>query len=214
MGGGGRATGRLAIRSMVWVKLRREGAQGLEGPCVYVMCTHITGGRFEDQFFVQQLSDERYHQPEKIMSFFNDRPEPSSDDVGILLGDFNSTQEYQAGGPMSGYFKSAIATSEGVKSDAASKGIEGALEDHFKAYMVSPFAAIKDSGWTFAYDQDMVGVTSGFGHLIDHMALSRPLELLSANVIYLTNQKFGNKPPDTDIPLTDHNSVKAVFAVK
>merc|ERR1712137_299565 len=87
-GGGGRATGRLAIRSMVWVKLQREGAQGVYGPCVYVMCTHITGGRFEDQYFVQKLRDERYDQPEKIVSFFNDRKE--NDDVDILLGDFNA----------------------------------------------------------------------------------------------------------------------------
>jgi len=210
-GGGGRATGKLAIRSMVWVKIRRIGS---EGPYVYVMCTHLTGGRFEDQFFVQKLCDERYDQPTRIIKFFQDRSDAKDNDVGIILGDFNATEEYTASGPMSGYFKASIANSAGVQADAEAKGISSNLEESFKAYMVSPFEAIKKQGWKFAYNQEQVGVTSGFGHLIDHMALSRPLEVVSADVIFLTNQKFGNKPPDTDCPLTDHNSVKAVFAIE
>mmetsp|Transcript_8887 Transcript_8887/g.18405 ORF Transcript_8887/g.18405 Transcript_8887/m.18405 type:complete len:354 (-) Transcript_8887:194-1255(-) len=210
-GGGGRAEGKLAIRSMVWVKLRRtDGA----GSAVYVMCTHLTGGRFEDQFFVQELSKERYNQPDRIINFFNNRLDPLPDDVGILLGDFNATSEYIQNGPMSCYFKAAIAGSEGVQADAAATGVESTLEDEFKTYMISPFEAIRDKhGWVFAYTQDQVGVTSGFGHLIDHMAASRPLKVVSAELIYLTNQKFGGKPKDTDLPLTDHNSVKVVFSL-
>jgi len=211
VGGGGRAQGKLAVRSMVWVRLRRSGTNG---PTVFVMNTHLTGGRFEDQYFVQQLQEERSHQPERIMRFFEEqRPNPQADDVGILLGDFNATADYVAGGPMSGYFKASIAGSQGVQADAAAGNVtEEDLENHFKQYMISPFTAINKHGWSFAYGSE-VGVSSGFGHLIDHMAMSRPLEVASSKLIYLTNQKFGNKPPDTDLPLTDHNSVKTVFLI-
>lgn len=211
VGGGGRAQGKLAVRSMVWVKLRLQE----DLPAVFVMCTHITGGRFEDQYFVQQLAEERFHQVDRIISFFNNsRPNPSSDDLGILLGDFNATTEYLSGGPMSGYFKASIAGSDGVKSDAdaaESHGNKVNLEEQFQCYMLSPFRAIRRHGWSMAYGPEL-GITSGFGHLIDHMAMNKSLPS-KAKVIYLTNQKFGNKPPDTDLQLTDHNSVLTVFTI-
>merc|ERR1719456_1714376 len=87
------------------------------------------------------------------------------------------------------------------------------IEKHFKEYMISPFAAISRHGWTFAYDRQHVGYTSGFGHTIDHMAMSRPVVVRSANVLYFTNQRFSKKAPDTDLPLTDHNAVKTVFCI-
>jgi endonuclease/exonuclease/phosphatase family metal-dependent hydrolase len=203
---GKRANGKLATRSMVWVKVRKGTL-----PAVYVMCTHITGGRFEDQYFVQHLVEERYDQLQRIFAFFEkSRPSPKADDIGILLGDFNATHTYVPGGPMSGYFKSAIVNSEGVQADAKEAKVSD-LEEQFKNYMLSPFKAIDKCGWNCAYGEEL-GVTSGFGHLIDHMVTNRKLES-SAQVIYLTNQKFGNKPKDTTLPLTDHNSVKAVFRI-
>jgi len=210
-GGCGRAAGVLALRSMVWVKLRFPESSG---PCVYVMCTHISGGRFEDQYFVQQLAQERYDQTDRINEFFKKKAEGSSD-VGILLGDFNATTEWTPTGPMCGYFKMAIKNSEGVKKDAADAKIdEEALEDNFRKYMISPFTAINEKhGWTNAYTQAQVGVTSGFGHLIDHMCLSRPIEC-EAEVKFLTNQKFSKGPEDTALVLTDHNSVIASFFIK
>eukprot|EP00928_Gymnodinium_smaydae_P001404 TRINITY_DN10520_c0_g1_i3.p1 TRINITY_DN10520_c0_g1~~TRINITY_DN10520_c0_g1_i3.p1 ORF type:complete len:536 (-),score=68.56 TRINITY_DN10520_c0_g1_i3:417-1976(-) len=210
-GGGGRLEGKLAIRSMVWTKLCRRGTTG---PCAYVMCTHITGGRFEDQYFVQQLAEERRLQPDRIIEFFNHRENPSADDVGIIVGDFNATTVYSPTGAMHGYFQAGIASSAGVRADAAEIGLEGEgqIEELFKTYMISPFTSISSHGWTFAYDRQHVGYTSGFGHCIDHMAMSRSIQVKSAKVIYLTNQKFGTKK-DTDLILTDHNSVKAVFAV-
>lgn len=211
VGGGGRAQGKLAVRSMVWVKLCRIATPV---PAVYVMNTHISGGRFEDQYFVQQLANERFHQPDRVMKFFNEqRPNPEADDIGIIVGDFNATPDYMHGGPMSGYFKASITGSPGVQADADAGDVKGsALEECFKAYMISPFAAFKKHGWSFAYGSE-VGVTSGFGHLVDHMAMSRPLQVFSAKVSYLTNQKVGNKPLDTDLPLSDHNSVKTVFLI-
>merc|ERR1712144_98766 len=108
---------------------------------------------------------------------------------------------------MAGYFKSAIAGSPGVQEDADAAALCGdELEHHFKEYMISPFTAMMQHKWMLSYDQATVGVTSGFGHLIDHMATSRAVKSATAEVIYLTNQKFGNKPKDTDLPLTDHNA--------
>jgi len=211
VGGGGRAQGKLAIRSMAWVKIQRKGGNG---PAAYVMCTHFSGGRFEDQYFVQQLADERFVQPTKILDFFENRPNPRDDDVGLLIGDFNATTEYTVDGPMHGYFKAGIVGSAGVQADASAADYkEDQLCELFKTYMISPFTAIAKKGWSFAYTQEQVGVTSGFGHLIDHMAMSHPIKVVSAKVIHLTNQKFGSKAPDTDLPLTDHNSVKAIFDV-
>lgn len=212
-GGGGRAQGPLAMRSMAWARLR---CTGTTGPAVVVMCTHLTGGRFEDQYFAQQLAQERRRQVERCARFFAEqRPRRSDDDVGILVGDFNATREYTMEGPMHGYFRAAIAQSEGVRSDARAAGMESEadLEENFKAYMTSPFMELDRLGWTFAYGKE-VGITSGFGHLIDHMAASRPLQVASAEVIYLTNQKVGQTKPDTDLPLTDHNAVKAVFLIQ
>mmetsp|Transcript_14410 Transcript_14410/g.37244 ORF Transcript_14410/g.37244 Transcript_14410/m.37244 type:complete len:602 (-) Transcript_14410:87-1892(-) len=212
-GGGGRLTGKLAIRSMVWVRLQHSDCPDLS---VFVLCAHITGGRFEDQYFVQQLAEERKLQLDKIISFFDNRPDAKGDDVGILVGDFNATSLYTPDGPMHGYYKASIASSDGVKSDAKGAGVtsEAGLEDLFKGYMISPFTAISQHGWTFAYDRQQVGYTSGFGHCIDHMAMNRSLQVSSTEVSYLTNQRFGGLPQDTHLPLTDHNAVKTVFVIK
>lgn len=212
-GGGGRLQGKLAIRSMVYVRLRHRCCPDLS---VMVICAHITGGRFEDQYFVQQLAEERKMQLQKIISFFNERKNPQVDDVGILVGDFNATSVYTADGPMHGYYKASIASSEGVKSDSVAAGVksEEDLEALFKTYMISPFTAISEHGWSFAYDRQQVGYTSGFGHCIDHMAMNRPLQVTSTEVSYLTNQRFGGGKPDTHLPLTDHNAVQTVFLIK
>jgi len=210
-GGGSRVKGPLAIRSMCWLKLRWPGAST---PAAFVMCTHITGGRFEDQYYIQQLAEERARQPEKCIDIFKKRKGARDDDVGILVGDFNATENYKVGGPMSGYFKFGIASSEGVKSDAEKAGLTSpeAIEDAFKVYMVSPFKAIEAQDWTFAYGEE-VGISSGFGHLIDHMALSRKVPVKKAEIIFLTNQKTKDAAEDTDLVITDHNAVKVSFAI-
>merc|ERR1719262_1345311 len=101
---------------------------------------------------------------------------------------------------MSGYFRGCIANTDGVKADADANDSPLSLEEQFEKYMLSPFAAIQAHDWLLAYGPE-VGITSGFGHLIDHMAMSGPLKVASSKVLYLTNQKFGNKPPDTDLQL-------------
>merc|ERR1711953_204986 len=116
---------------------------------------------------------------------------------------------------MKGYYNFAIKASAGVRADALAERLEDSeLEQRFKEYMVSPFTTIEEQhGWSFAYTQEDVGCTSGFGHLIDHMAMNRRLSVTSSELIHFTNQKF-SKTLDTDLPLTDHNSVKTVFHVK
>jgi len=164
---------------------------------------------------VQQLAQERRRQPEECVKFFKEgRPNPKDDDVGILVGDFNALDDYESNGVMHGYFMAGIAGSEGVNEDASAAGLESteALEERFKDYMISPFVALRDLGWTFAYDKK-IGVTSAFGHVIDHVATNKPLEVESAEIRYLTNQKFGNKPPDTDLVITDHNAVQVSFLI-
>lgn len=110
---------------------------------------------------------------------------------------------------MHGYFASSIEKSEAVKQDAASNNI-ACLENSFGKYMMSPFIAIKDEGWTLAYSEGQVGATSTFGHVIDHMAVSD--HRLSAQVerLIATNQRF-SQTKDTDVPITDHNAVQATF---
>ena len=212
-GGGGRKTGKLAVRSMCWLML---GKTDSSKPAVCVMCTHLSGGRFEDQYFVQQLAKERYSQIERCIDFFHKTQIRKHDDcVGILVGDFNATEAYAVDGPMNAYFKYAITTSQGVWLDAKKNAVETeeALEVKFKRYMVSPFAALQDYGWPLVYDEETIGATSVFGHLIDYMAVSRPVVIDRAQRVILTNQKVEGKPTDTEKPITDHNGVIVGFCV-
>lgn len=205
-----RISGKLAVRTLTWVKLK-PAAAGAES-CVYVLNTHITGGRFEDQFFVQQLAQERFTQTEFVIKFFQSVAQ--NDDIGILVGDFNATKKYTQNGPMHGYYMSSIANSPGVQMDAQKLNIDigSQLEERFKEYMTSPFNAIERCGWTLAYSEEDVGTTSAFGHLVDHMAVSRPDLPVRTEKFLTTNQRF-SKQRDTDVPITDHNAVKATFYV-
>eukprot|EP00747_Dinoflagellata_sp_TGD_P130143 gnl/TRDRNA2_/TRDRNA2_174789_c2_seq10.p1 gnl/TRDRNA2_/TRDRNA2_174789_c2~~gnl/TRDRNA2_/TRDRNA2_174789_c2_seq10.p1 ORF type:complete len:291 (-),score=30.58 gnl/TRDRNA2_/TRDRNA2_174789_c2_seq10:868-1740(-) len=149
-----RISGHLAIRTAAWARLRAKNAHD-DDPKVWVLNTHLTGGRFEDQFYLQQLTKERYEQSVKIMNFFESRAKEG--DTGIMVGDFNATTNYSPGGPMHGYFASGIVTSTGVQYDTSALGIEESmLEEHFKQYMVSPFRAIDEKQWRFCYTQDGV----------------------------------------------------------
>ena len=212
-GGGGRKTGQLAVRSMCWLML---GKTDSSRPAVCVMCTHLSGGRFEDQYFVQQLAQERYSQIARCIEFFHKRQRQKQDDVvGILVGDFNATEAYAVNGPMKAYFKSAITKSQSVWLDAKYDAVETeeALEEKFKRYMVSPFEALQNSGWPLVYDEKAVGATSVFGHLIDYMAVSRDVVIDEARRVILTNQKVEGEPTDTKEPITDHNAVVATFGI-
>lgn len=209
--GGDGVSGPLASRSAVWVQLRPKGFSSQVGPSVTILNTHLSGGRFEDQFFVQQLSEERALQVTRSLDFFEQRRGPL--DLGILVGDFNATTEDRADGPVEGYFRSSVRSSPRVQEDAlAAQFTPDELEAQFKTYMAAPFTALRQRGWPLAYTQDDVGATSAFGHCVDHMATSRPVRT-QAEVFKTTLQRFGGGAPDTDLPLTDHNAVKVCFHV-
>ena len=196
---------------MCWLML---GKPDSSKPAVCVMCTHLSGGRFEDQYFVQQLERERYSQIKRCIKFFHTMRRLKPDvDVGILVGDFNATEAYTVDGPMNAYFKSAITTSQGVWLDAKSDAVETeeALEVKFKRYMVSPFEALKDYGWLLAYDEEEVGATSAFGHLVDYMAVSTRVVTDRPRRVILTDEKVKGKQTDTEKPTTDHNAVITAF---
>lgn len=208
-GSDGRVAGPLAVRTVVWAELRPRSSMTLRSS-VFVLNMHLSGGRFEDQFFVQYLSAERRMQVERAIGLFK-RLSKSRHDLGILVGDFNATEEYVAKGPMQNYFMAAIAKSQGVQADASAQSLSSdELEKLFKEYLIAPFTALSASGWHLAYTEEQVGATSAFGHLIDHMATSREIPSVAQRLI-ATNQKF---PPsnDTEVPITDHNAVKTTFA--
>mmetsp|Transcript_22225 Transcript_22225/g.41381 ORF Transcript_22225/g.41381 Transcript_22225/m.41381 type:complete len:613 (+) Transcript_22225:55-1893(+) len=203
----GRCTGPLAIRTMVWAKLRPRGRE--TGPFVFVFNVHVTGGRFEDMYFVQDLAEERRKQLESVIKEFH-RLRTSDRDLCILVGDFNATADYKIPGPMHGYFESAIAKAKGVIADADAKALDAnQLVDRFRDYMTAPFQVLSEMQWKAAYSED-IGATSGFGHVIDHMLTNREIENISAERVIATNQKF-KKEKDCEIVLTDHNAVKVRF---
>ena len=65
---------------------------------------------------------------------------------------------------------------------------------------------------TMAYSPLEVGATSAFGQTVDHVAMSRSCPT-RVEKYFTTNQRFGSGPPDTDLPLTDHNAVKVTIAL-
>lgn len=207
--GGENVSGPLAARSVVWARFRPRGCPDV--PAAIVLNTHISGGRFEDQFFVQQLAEERRLQVDRALDVFEQVRGPK--DLGILVGDFNATTDDRAAGPVGGYFRSAIRSSVRVQEDARAARIgDGDLEAKFRDYMAAPFEALERHSWKLAYSQDEVGPTSAFGHCVDYMAMSRLVQA-RANVFETTRQRFGGGEPDTGLQLTDHNAVKVVFSV-
>jgi len=88
-----------------------------------------------------------------------------------------------------------------------------APEKSDEAHESSPFGLLSERGWRLAYGQAQVGPTSSSGQLLDHMATSRAVPAL-VKVFATTNQRGGNQPPVTQVPLSDHNVVKATFSMR
>jgi len=86
-------------------------------------------------------------------------------------------------------------------------------EPNEQAHESSPFGLLSERGWKLAYGQAQVGPTSSSGQLTDHMAMSRAVPAL-VKVFATTNQCGENMPPVTQVPLSNHNFVKATFSVR
>jgi len=202
-------SGPIAVRSAAWVRLRSRLAQ--EGPFALVINTQITGGPFEDQFFVGQLAEERRLQSERLLEVFSLRG--SEGDLGIIVGDFRAAAEDAADGYVHNYFETCIRNMGRVRDDAASTNapIED-LEPRLRDYMHSPFATLRKNGWKLAYSHANIGATSQSGILVDHMAISRDVPVL-AEVVPTTNPRGPSAKAVTHTPISDHNAVKASFSI-
>lgn len=148
------AAGQLAVRSVVWVKLRhrQQGSRG--GPAfTYVFNTQLTGGPVEDRFFAGPLRDERRLQLERLVGLFNSRA--GRDDQAVLVGDFKVPVE----DPL---------LPGGVAADAVGTGLgREELARRFQAYSQAPLATLKACGWLLA--------SGRAGRLCGHVATSRHL---------------------------------------
>jgi len=207
-GGGGRMEGKLAPRSVAWVQLKKTGEP--KAPGVFVLCTHLTGGRFEDQYYLQSLQSERAKQIPRAMEPFYQRCEQRKD-LGVLVGDFNAMPTYDREGGIHKYYEGAIMSSEGVQHDAREAGLDDEqMIERFEHYVTSPFTAIAEKGWKLAYNPQQVGPTSSYGETVDHVATSRVCTT-HVKKFFMTNQRFGTGEPDTDLVLSDHNAVKVTI---
>mmetsp|Transcript_71159 Transcript_71159/g.231141 ORF Transcript_71159/g.231141 Transcript_71159/m.231141 type:complete len:1604 (-) Transcript_71159:138-4949(-) len=199
---------KLVPRHVVWAKLRWKDTAG--GRSVYILNTHVSGGRFEDRHF-QRLSRVRFLQTMGAMEVFDEKS--SKGDLGILVGDFNATTPDKADKLVQSYFEQFIKYLPQVDTDMDELGLdEEHLEERFSGYMSSPFKAMSEHGWSLAFRQSEVGASSRFGHLVDHMAVSQAVPTDVPEVFFTTNQV--DAPPDTDVPMTDHNAIKVSFHVQ
>lgn len=218
----------MPVRTAVWTKLQPKLRHSGDGPAIMVLNAHLTGGRYEDQCFLQRLTQERKRQAERVLKIYT--RERGARDAGIFVGDFNASAEdtrTSAEDPTVVYFNSVIWRTNTVKANAKKQGLseEGAKKSFFE-YMSAPFVVVRDHGWTFAYNEEQIGSTSTFGHLVDHMAVSD-----STHISVLAKERVltCKSPPEqqaapameqhgeptqehpTVLGLSDHNGVKVTF---
>lgn len=75
----------------------------------------------------------------------------------------------------------------------------------------APLESLKDLGWSLAYDQSVVNASCLFGYLADFMATSRKVVPLCVEALGTANV-IGEA--EVDVPLSDHQAVKAVFSMR
>ena len=202
-GSSGRSSGILAYRSVVWIRIQDKNTGQ-----TYLICnTHISGGRFEDLYFLQLLEsgNERTKQIERVIEIANQNKD--SDDIIIFMGDFNATPNY-TNPSMVSYWKHVISNNEGVRKDAIKFNIKDdtELESKFMEHMIGPLRVLEVKGWYMLYNEEDVGATSAFGHCIDWMASNKPIPVKIKKMI-LCKQMFDKNAEKPDIVLTDHNPV-------
>mmetsp|Transcript_56407 Transcript_56407/g.175397 ORF Transcript_56407/g.175397 Transcript_56407/m.175397 type:complete len:861 (+) Transcript_56407:87-2669(+) len=200
-------SGPLAVRSLVWVRLRPRISP--EGPFVFVLNTQLTGGQAEDQFFLGQLAGERRRQLQRIVEVFESRA--TEGDLGVIVGDFDAPgQEDALGDALSSYFQASVVRSARVKADAAAAKIRGRrlLEKGFLEHKAAPFALLRERGWTLAYDQATLGATSHLGFLADHVATSREVPVAAERMA------FASGGGSSSAEASGRHGVKAVLTVR
>merc|ERR1740136_201087 len=199
----------LGYRSVVCATLRHEKT---DKP-VQILCTHLSGGRFEDQYMTDAMKLERAEQMTMCFTAIDD----SADNV--LVGDFNASVTRTKA--LDGYL------------DMLRKDFPDLSTANYYSYMMAPFTSMsedKTKKWSLLY-KALDGPTSCFNHTVDFFMTSPQMYL----------QRDFNKPPkidrirmikdympwikptadqdfnDEDNPdvlkesITDHNGVKVTF---
>mmetsp|Transcript_84453 Transcript_84453/g.149428 ORF Transcript_84453/g.149428 Transcript_84453/m.149428 type:complete len:888 (+) Transcript_84453:78-2741(+) len=187
----------LATRSAVWTKLRHRERPA--GPFAFVLNVQFSGNSMEDRFFAGPLAEERKLQAERLLDLFGSRIGVSSDDLGLLVGDFAAAAPEDSGSlPLR------------VPSDTSSFGFApDELLARYQAYLAGPFSVLQQHGWKMAYSQAKVGPTSPNNQLVDYMATNRAAPVKS-QVLFAS----GRVSRPTEAPLSDHNFVKASVRVR
>jgi len=150
---------------------------------VQILCTHLSGGRFEDQYMEDpQLVGERRRQ----MQHCFDQHDPAADN--ILVGDFNASATKTAA--MDGYWQ--LLRQQFQTELSATHNLSSA---DFYAYMMAPFAALADTksnnkndddgknsdSWHLLYET-LDGSTSRFGHVVDYFITSPQISVVPRSI--------------------------------
>jgi len=151
----------LEMRSVACATLQG----GINKP-VQIMCTHLSGGRFEDKYMEEPLMrGERARQMQHCLS----QKDPSA--YNVLVGDFNSSATRTKA--MDGYWQLLTQQTEQTKQLSFTD---------FYSYMMAPFTSLACSNndnnnnkdWHLLYDT-LDGPTSRFGHVVDYFVASSHL---------------------------------------
>jgi len=153
----------LGYRCVVCARLESQG--GIDKP-VQILCTHLSGGRFEDKYMEEPLMrGERARQMQHCLG----QKDPSA--YNLLAGDFNSSATRTKA--MDGYWQLLTQQTEQTKQLSFTD---------FYSYMMAPFTSLACSSndkndnkdWHLLYDT-LDGPTSRFGHVIDYFVVSSQL---------------------------------------
>merc|ERR1740124_1223215 len=190
--------------------------QDIEKP-VQVLCTHLSGGRFEDAHMDEPLmKGERARQMQSCL----DQKDVNA--YNILVGDFNASATRTHA--MDSYFRLIQSEKTQLKSS------------EFYSYMMAPFTTLasasstgvdNNQGWNLLYDT-LDGPTSRFGHVIDFFVTSPHISVLPTaiervrmiqqymkEVIPTADDDFKDYKTTTKLEesITDHNGVKVTFSL-
>eukprot|EP00927_Polykrikos_kofoidii_P072428 TRINITY_DN68547_c0_g1_i1.p1 TRINITY_DN68547_c0_g1~~TRINITY_DN68547_c0_g1_i1.p1 ORF type:complete len:876 (+),score=189.72 TRINITY_DN68547_c0_g1_i1:315-2942(+) len=154
----------LAIRTVVWGKFVRRAQSGPHMRA-FVFCSRLSGGGFEDQFFLKQIADERQQQVERILKVAAGQAGPG--DLCVLVGDFGGALPEDATRELLGSSLDAVLAGPSAQAQVDqthnAMGFEE-MQRRFRTYAVAPLVALRTRGWhTLPCDRAPLGA---FGH--DH----------------------------------------------
>lgn len=218
----------LGYRCVVCATLKYcQGTHTINMKPVQILCTHLSGGRFEDQYMEEpQMAGERRRQ----MQHCFDQHNPDADN--ILVGDFNASATKTAA--MDGYWQLLLRQTKPSTTQQLSSC-------NFYAYMMAPFAALADANtnnkskysnpdWHLLYET-LDGPTSRFGHVVDYFITSPELSVVPRTIKRVrmikeymawvrptADNDFLQQHNDLDADLlkesiTDHNGVQVTFSL-